>query len=429
MSAVYAPNPPARPARRSTAPTAPKLRDTCDACAASKVKCNKEKPTCARCAKRGVVCEYVVTKRSGRKHERRQSDARTTPQASSSSTTNTLSQLADFQPPPRLRVIGDDLDNSPNMLSSGDQTLLWIPNDLSPEFNELFNFPITSQTTEGPKSSQALHYSQIGTEGINIPPNSDGTATINPNHVPVTMDDVSESPALSIPRSLSESRSTGLNDALTFEDPRSDASCCCLLQALDLLKRSLRISPTLCMCSRGQESSPSNHQLRTVQSVFEENEEAISTITNMLQCPCSRDGYLLAIVELTVFKILGLYAAAAKPTSEEELTDEIQKRCSPSCHFERVVQRPDIGNSYYLGDGDHGRIIAQQVLSKLYHVQTLVSELSSRLKAVNSHDEIHAVEFFSPFSPAMLNQLDINLRTRLRALYLEIVDLATRIVS
>jgi hypothetical protein len=183
------------------------------------------------------------------------------------------------------------------------------------------------------------------------------------------------------------------------------------------------------VCSKGHESSPSNRQLRTVQSVFEENEEAIAMITNMLQCPCSHDGYLLAIVELTVFKILGLYAAAAKPTPEEEVTDEIEKRCSSSCHFERVLQRPDIVDSYCLGDGDHGRITAQQVLSKLYRVQTLVSELSGRLKAVNSHDETHAVGFVSPFSPAMLNQLDINLRTRLRALYLEIVDLATRIVS
>jgi len=50
--------------------TAPvKLRDSCHLCASSKVKCHKEKPTCSRCAKRGLKCEYFVTKRAGRKHD------------------------------------------------------------------------------------------------------------------------------------------------------------------------------------------------------------------------------------------------------------------------------------------------------------------------------------------------------------------------
>ena len=45
---------------------APKLRDSCDACASSKVKCHKEKPTCSRCSKRGVKCIYVSAKRGNR---------------------------------------------------------------------------------------------------------------------------------------------------------------------------------------------------------------------------------------------------------------------------------------------------------------------------------------------------------------------------
>ncbi len=48
-----------------------KLRDSCNACAVSKLKCSKEKPECARCAKRGQRCEYFATRRAGRKHEPR----------------------------------------------------------------------------------------------------------------------------------------------------------------------------------------------------------------------------------------------------------------------------------------------------------------------------------------------------------------------
>ena len=58
---------PASPTK--TQPT--KLRDSCNACAVSKLKCSKEKPECARCAKRGLRCEYFATRRAGRKHEPR----------------------------------------------------------------------------------------------------------------------------------------------------------------------------------------------------------------------------------------------------------------------------------------------------------------------------------------------------------------------
>ncbi|KAL2169149.1 hypothetical protein VTG60DRAFT_6389 [Thermothelomyces hinnuleus] len=44
-----------------------KLRDSCQACALSKVKCPKEKPTCSRCESRLIPCEYFFTKRPGRR--------------------------------------------------------------------------------------------------------------------------------------------------------------------------------------------------------------------------------------------------------------------------------------------------------------------------------------------------------------------------
>ncbi|KAL2188017.1 fungal transcriptional regulatory-like protein [Thermothelomyces heterothallicus CBS 203.75] len=44
-----------------------KLRDSCQACALSKVKCPKEKPSCSRCESRLIPCEYFFTKRPGRR--------------------------------------------------------------------------------------------------------------------------------------------------------------------------------------------------------------------------------------------------------------------------------------------------------------------------------------------------------------------------
>ncbi|KAL2179566.1 uncharacterized protein P884DRAFT_195178, partial [Thermothelomyces heterothallicus CBS 202.75] len=44
-------------------PSQRKLRDSCTDCASSKVRCGKEKPTCSRCARRGVACVYLVSRR------------------------------------------------------------------------------------------------------------------------------------------------------------------------------------------------------------------------------------------------------------------------------------------------------------------------------------------------------------------------------
>lgn len=47
-------------------PPAQKLRDSCDKCSASKVRCNKQKPTCRRCEKLGYPCVYSPVRRVGR---------------------------------------------------------------------------------------------------------------------------------------------------------------------------------------------------------------------------------------------------------------------------------------------------------------------------------------------------------------------------
>ncbi|KAL1974647.1 hypothetical protein VTN31DRAFT_4851 [Thermomyces dupontii] len=53
--------------------TRQKLKDTCDMCSASKVKCSKEKPVCARCDKLGYPCFYSPARRMGRPHPPRKS--------------------------------------------------------------------------------------------------------------------------------------------------------------------------------------------------------------------------------------------------------------------------------------------------------------------------------------------------------------------
>ncbi|CAG7995484.1 unnamed protein product [Penicillium nalgiovense] len=48
-----------------------KLKDSCDNCSASKVRCTKGKPSCARCEKSGYTCYYSPARRVGRPYRSR----------------------------------------------------------------------------------------------------------------------------------------------------------------------------------------------------------------------------------------------------------------------------------------------------------------------------------------------------------------------
>lgn len=73
------------------APTGIKLRESCQACAMSKIKCSKDKPQCNRCTEKGTVCQYLVTKRTGRKVRRQDSTSGETVVSPSSPNNTALS--------------------------------------------------------------------------------------------------------------------------------------------------------------------------------------------------------------------------------------------------------------------------------------------------------------------------------------------------
>ncbi|KAJ5609741.1 hypothetical protein N7528_010308 [Penicillium herquei] len=54
-----------------------RLKDSCDRCASSKVRCSKDKPSCARCAKLGFTCLYSPARRVGRPFRPNESSSET----------------------------------------------------------------------------------------------------------------------------------------------------------------------------------------------------------------------------------------------------------------------------------------------------------------------------------------------------------------
>lgn len=234
-------------------------------------------------------------------------------------------------------------------------------------------------------------------------------------------------------RTIQDTETVTATSTSAGSPPVEGASTCsgsCLLQAISLLKQlftnlsaSCSQSPTRNTTDDNDSFVPSHPRL---EAIISKNKETIETVNTILSCPCSQDAYLLAIMTLIVFKVINWYSAIARDS------DPIQRP---------LQRRHSIGGSMDdIGQEEHGRIAGQLILGELHCVQRLVSQLSHRLKADSVRSSIgqplpdvdgstHKAnpDGWVPFSPAMLDQLEADLRKGLRTLFSEIVSMLRRV--
>lgn len=443
--------------RRSTPPVGPKLRDSCHACASSKVKCHKEKPTCSRCSKRGITCEYFVTRRGGRtNHERR-------PTISSSDSGNSTSTAKQNVPAlsgwfASSSMLSTDFAVSPivphpspgpspstssaNFLSDVcpvDPALGSFSRGLTDlntaDIDKLFATPISLSDTDFLNQSDLFS----GIDSASTSSNGQGNATTLLDAF-CFMDESLSAP-ITTPRSPPNSLASPMHAGSSSDQasshkedhnlpslPDSSSPGCCLVKALGLMKELFPNSTTACSVS----SSPKHDSPRSgsaalppnIQTVITQNRRTVEAIGSILQCDCSRDGYLLSVMALVVFKVLRWYAAAAGKTK------------TAATLAEKVLQTPTKVGSYCL-EGEHSEhMAAKLVLSELHRVQRLVNALSERLKVYSpiasnaSADDAAGragnieleIGVAPPFSAAILDQLGVDLKKQLKALSRDIVE-------
>ena len=214
--------------------------------------------------------------------------------------------------------------------------------------------------------------------------------------------------------------------------------------------------------------------------MIEENYATVEAIAQMLNCACSRDGYVLAIMSIVVFRVLGGYESAAREVGRiGECGEDSAKLRLGNWDTASMKQKthPHLRTMNIHGDDgeeeDKARVAAQLVLSELHRVQRIVNLLSARLKArikgqnvfdrgmgsqrgvrgsfgegpnmgrPSSQDEGYfkgdgragmaeanslsgGLGLAEPFSEILFEQLECDLRKRLRGLSLEIVDMLRR---
>ncbi|EED18901.1 C6 transcription factor (AflR), putative [Talaromyces stipitatus ATCC 10500] len=442
------------PVRRKPRSTTSKIRDSCHSCAISKVRCPKEKPTCARCMKRGVVCEYFVTKRPGRKRDNHVTEATETchqisppnsllqdesgtglfssePSSmailNSSSTARELSNvsgtvefssyinvLADFMPPmeqsspPRIPRVSNNFDG--NLTPPIDFLKFGLLDsnmtNFAPESYDIEGLLTSSNFETGPSFENPLI-------GCTLPSKSFFALPVDQQGLLSNHDENSNTGVLDIMSKLfipetpsSASMSTSPSDAATI--------------------------------SNNTTSHSAVHS--SAQAIVTQNKYFIESVDGILQCSlCAKTGYLMAILSTIISKILERYTIAARQDTRHSISEEYgsserngRKNTTTKEYAEHFGAYP--GMHY----NDARRSRAQLVLSELHRVQGLMNRLCKNALKEEAAQNNTDFERNSPrlsfsdgqrngseitFSAATLREMKSDLRKNLSSLSFGIIKM------
>ncbi|KAL4988008.1 Sterigmatocystin biosynthesis regulatory protein [Aspergillus falconensis] len=409
-----------------------KLRESCISCSRSKVKCNKEKPTCSRCVRRGLPCEYMVSRRTGRTRVIGVEQPKTAPPTTS--TTATAPATATKAGPPAGT---DSVVRTPAITTAPSPKPVAVQSP--PTESELWGALLSPNASSSTDLSSLL---SVNTDFGQL------LASLSPSLLDGVdgMDTEMNAPELSALSAAGPSSSImqGLEGRDAIQPPSSNSTShpCCLAICLDIL---MRLFPNAGVgCERpGHEGGPG--KLFTIESVIEDNKQILDTVQTVLDCRCAEDEYVVTLVSLVVLKVLGWYVAVARDRSSDPgreddfnwVTAQDSRRYSVSSFEEQVLHLPTVIGSYCV-DGHHqSRMAAQLVLSELYRVQRLVTQVSRRLESVRRRSSSSSSSTSSsvpdsegglstPLSSTTLAHLEDDLRKRLRAVSSETISILRR---
>ncbi|MCJ1297563.1 hypothetical protein MMC08_000350 [Hypocenomyce scalaris] len=479
MSAARLPPPdlfsaqaPAGPSSQSYQSGGAGLRRTCHACAASKLKCSSEKPTCLRCAKRDEPCTYVVAKRGGRRPNKRSSLDTSDSSKAAPPTAQTDERTASASPAtwfssssfglgggplssPELLQQPERQDGSaseysaPNLAGSLDQSLFPMM-DAAADLSELFTSPRFSTDLGDIGFLGTTDFLASTFDG-----HGSGSTDSFLDAFPTFEEATSDSSAISVPGSVP---SYSTVNASSTQNPQqsscptsSSPPCTCLVEALGFMKQLSTPTVTYARSPSTRHGSGKATVLQAIQSVLAQNEAVLPAVVAMVNCNCSReDGYLLTVISLLIFKVLGRYAVVIRKTSILESSSMVSYSRQPSPARDQQQQQPQQQRSskpaiivdFSLEGNESARMTAQLVLNELHRVRRLVDQISAKLKTHatrnSSPDTVGDTEMEPermdseggmalPLSAVMYHQMGTDLRKQLQALSRATIDQLKRL--
>jgi hypothetical protein len=385
-----------------------------------------------------MTCQYLVTKRPGRKRD---------------SSVNIRPESTEGQ---NSRPSTSDLCQSPSRPESVSGVECISTTDMYPGAWSPSSFDGTTNLDNFYSSSMQELFQLHELDTINFTQEyNDIEKLLIPDHIyPDLASDSSSfdplaskasSPSLQ-GQSLSNSTSYASVADVISSDLDDKSTCSCLMSAVDLLKNLSSKNNATCATFDSHDnakaiSASSQSYNPSAQVIVMENRQTIEAVSNMLQCSCSQDAYLLTILSMIVFKVLGRYTAAAR---KQPTREPIEGYDSP----EMKISSSSL-SSYSYGDENRGRIDAQLILSELHCVQRLVNRLSLRRKGreiageseggrvvgekdaggdskiTSKSDDCEMAT--ATFSATTLDLIEIDLRKCLRNLSSEIINILRQI--
>nr|QHD56305.1 Zn(II)Cys5 transcription factor [Curvularia sp. IFB-Z10] len=432
-------------------PTGIRLRDSCQSCAASKTRCSKEKPQCARCAKRGTKCEYLVTQRTGRKAlSQRDSDSKDNNDAASRraslkrTMTESTVQSSDCR---ELQEAGPDmymLDSSLKTLKAEMLPETTIQDDYFSMLLSDLDFPAIGQAygTDAAGAVSEIPAPQSLLAGIShetVYPGCPQANTTSASEFLCPEERQREFSLLpghhhsSLCMHAQDSEQTGFpNPASCAELPFQDQLMHKTPQQQEGLRMALQLMQHLCFLDDRSAVTigpmPFAPDEQRIGALIDKSSKVTATISAMLQCDSSQDGYFLAVVCLAMSKVLDAYVTASQTLSplhdrrrlsRSSSSSSSLSSLSPLASSEPARSRSTGSASPPASQGDPKAV--QHLLDELYLVRASMDLLGAKIAAMPplSCDALAAA---LPFSAETLNQLYDEQRRRLKAISLHLIN-------
>ncbi|KAF1954590.1 hypothetical protein CC80DRAFT_493717 [Byssothecium circinans] len=402
--------PTSAPKASSSTERRPKLRASCDACAASKVKCSKEHPMCARCNANGSQCIYGVSRKHGKLGRTRKRNPDGTPfvKQSKQRPSPDGSEFSKFRVRPEPIIHQEPVFDTQ---SWGSPTPSWPATpefefEMTPEpfFMEPtdFNFMDSMMLPTTPPEFETMQAIQPELTFIDpfarkqsvmldlpdIPAIKDfmGNETVNPMDYTFS-EDMSMDTGFLLPSGTTSPQSPTSTSSY-FHNPlrvsiSMPSSHCCYTLAYSTLESLCIINP----------ENSTGVELKSLDSVLSITKTAVANVLQLLQCSCSSDPHLAMLYSSITSKILTWYqiAAGVKPASLSSTTPSLSGASSPSSSvFSSPLSTPSSEHTTFdieikpikIGlfefDEEQQAVLRKQVvLRELKKCQTLVDALAN----------------------------------------------------
>lgn len=371
-----------------------KLRDSCELCATAKVKCNKEKPTCSRCLKRGLKCRYGASRRHGRPAQNSQSNIQAQLNETTSDDGRSLPQSTATNP----EILGPDE---------------WLASLIDDPWDDASMDGLTRNSTISTSSPTfSSQYMQVFPNGHSMPMSLDSDFNMDS----VLLDGVMAGDSSAPPQH-------GWHDTT-----HCDHGSCCMTIALNLLRQPSIIDPSEA-CPR-HPSHVKDMAQPSLETIVSTNTFNIESISMLLDCSCAYNGNMLHLIWLAISNLLSWYARAVSGTSSQFPPKDMERKAAMSPLTFEGLMRGSAGLERFMKgmpspvDGQ-AQGAAQSLLNDLYRIQDIVNRFAQRMEAARLRGDSEPSNPSSSWlaSQAGSSQVEADLRRRLRTVTLEVVQL------